>query len=228
MLDILSIEDSSENKPEQLYTLADVKKSKEIVKIDSGIAEWQEKAKSLVIGDEKSNIEAIEFCSLIKKGIKVIENRRKFFVSPYNQVVTAINAVFKSKSIPLSQMEKDVKKKMVDYHQKQLEIARKAQEKIDEANRKKAEKHYAKVEASPEKVVMPPVMRPDVEKPQQTAKSETAAATMKKVNKWRLIDINKIPREYLCIDEKKLNVVVKAGVAVSGIEIYEDFIPSVR
>jgi hypothetical protein len=52
-----------------------------------------------------------------------------------------------------------------------------------------------------------------------------AGVTAKAVWKWRIIDANKIPREYLSVNEVAINGVVrgmKGNTRIPGIEVYED------
>lgn len=52
-----------------------------------------------------------------------------------------------------------------------------------------------------------------------------------KVKKWKIADISRIPAQYLIVNEKMVNAVVKtggAGFAIPGIEIYEETIVVAR
>jgi len=227
MKPIIQFEDT-EKQDGHLYTVKEVEKSKELKTVDNGLSIYQEKANTLTVIDEQSYTDAADFCKDIKIANKKIEEKRKFFGTPYADAKKAIDSIFKEKISALSQIEKTIKNKMLTYHNKQEEIARKEREKIEEQNRRKMEKAVAKQEANPDKIVAPPILKSTNVKVDQTVKGDNATSTVKKIKKWKLVDINQIPREYMCIDEKKINAVVKAGVEIPGIQIYEEASLAIR
>ncbi len=67
------------------------------------------------------------------------------------------------------------------------------------------------------------------EEAKATVKTTSGSFTVKKVWTAEVIDESQVPREYLIVDQKKLNAVVKAGVrAIPGVKIYEKSEGAVR
>jgi len=59
-------------------------------------------------------------------------------------------------------------------------------------------------------------------------KEEAAGVTIRKIKKFRIIDENLIPREYLLVDETKIRKAMFANLAVEGVEYYDEQTTSVR
>lgn len=101
------------------------------------------------------------------------------------------------------------------------EIARKQEEERRLAEALEAEKEGNVEEAQAileEEVFMPtPVVRPDVPKV-DNRKYATKWS-------WKVTDINKVPREYLIVDQIKMNGIVRAmkgNTRISGIKVFEE------
>lgn len=57
----------------------------------------------------------------------------------------------------------------------------------------------------------------------KTTRTADAKATFVKVRKYRIVDTKLIPKEYWCVDLKKIDKVVDAGMNnIPGIEVYEE------
>lgn len=57
----------------------------------------------------------------------------------------------------------------------------------------------------------------------KTERTADAKATFVKVRKFRIVDPAQVPKEYLCVDLKKIQKVVDAGMnTIPGIEVYEE------
>lgn len=101
------------------------------------------------------------------------------------------------------------------------EIARKQEEERRLAEAIEAEKEGNVEEAQAiieEEMFIPtPIVKPDVPKV-DNRKYATRWA-------WKVTDINKVPREYLIVDQIKMNGIVRAmkgGTHIPGIQVYED------
>ena len=62
----------------------------------------------------------------------------------------------------------------------------------------------------------------------QTVRLETGRVAQMIKKRWRVVDESKIPRSFLCIDEKKINAAMKAEIQIEGIEYFEESIPMVQ
>ena len=204
--------DDTEKTPGNLYTVKEVEKSKELATVENGLAIYQERANALQVADQPGYDNAADFCKDIKTANKKIEERRKFFATPYAEAKKAIDAMFKDKITALTQIEKTVKSKMLAWHEAQTLAA--------DQERKRIEAENAQKLADAKDGEMPPVLTPTTINVNQTSKTENATSTVRKIKKWRVVDEKLIPREFLCIDEKKVNAVVQADLDIPGIERY--------
>jgi DNA repair ATPase RecN len=99
------------------------------------------------------------------------------------------------------------------------EAARKAQEEADKAAAKAEERRQQAAEV----FVPAPTIASSVEKPQ--------GVSMKKNWKARVIDINKVPRNYMIVNEKMLDGIAKStkgSLKIEGIEFYSEDVLAIR
>lgn len=208
---------------EQFLTLAQVKKSKEVVKINRGMTLYKPKAEALTVFDQVQYDEAAAFCKNVKTARGIIEKKRIFFVDPHRLVIKGFNDFFKSKILELDEIEQAIKKKMLKWYRAEQAIKEKQAEKIRIGNQKKIDDHLEKVAAEPEIIQEAPELKSAPAALPQTSKTEKARATVAKVWKWELDDISKVPREYLVISPLAVYKAVRAGVrAIPGIRQWQD------
>jgi len=199
--------ENTENK-KKLFTYNEIEKSKELAVVEKGLTQYQAQAQAIQVKSEEQYAAAGDFAKNIKIAHKRIEEKRKFFVDPYNQIVKKINEIFKSKTAALEAIEKTIKNKMLFWY--------KAEEIRKEKEAEKANKKLAKNPAAFKNGYEPAA---PIEK---TVTGKTAKFTAKKITKWRVKDIKKIPLPFLIPNDKKITVAVKAGIEIPGIEIYTD------
>ncbi len=79
--------------------------------------------------------------------------------------------------------------------------------------------------SSPEIITIPPVL----ETPEKRVETDSGSSTIKAEWIYKIVDPQKVPREYCSPDDKKLKAAVKAGIrTIAGCEISEDFKAAVR
>lgn len=174
----------------------------------------------------------------VKQRIKVVEDKRKEVVGPIKQGIAAFEALCREVTGPLREIDRALRAKVEHFwqaRQKQLEEeARKKREaELEEERRRQAEaidtametgstaamkeaeqreKNVARLEAKPVQV-------------KQTLRSSTFTMAQAKRVVWKVSDLAKVPREYLVVDEKKLNSIAKRykqeRVEIPGIEFSE-------
>ncbi len=220
--------DETEKQDGTLYTVKEIEKSKELKTVNNGLVIYREKETALQVTNQAEFDEAKLFCINIIQANKKIENKRKFFGTPYKDAKSAIDGMFNPTVKELKAMEIRIKKKMTTWFDEQERLARIERERIEKQNQKKIEKAEAKQEANPEKVIMPPVLKPTNIQVERTSRGGGATSTVKKPKKWRLIDFSKVSRDLLCIDEKKVNALVKADIVPDGFEVYTESNISLR
>jgi len=143
------------------------------------------------------------------KGICVLENEELGKIQPalkhLNEEMTMWNILQEEKR----RMEEDRLRREVEKSAEEKRLAA-AIEAEKSGNKKEAE------EILDEPIFVPP---PIVSKTVPKIVGQSMATTYK----WRLLDIEKVPRQYLIIDEKAINVVVgalKGKTRIEGIEVY--------
>lgn len=214
---------------QELFTLKQIQTSKEIVQVNKGMSEYTDSAEALTVTDQTTYDQAGDFCKKIKLASKKIEEKRKFFVEPYNYVVKQINGLFKDKTNQLDEIERKIKNKMMFWYDAEQRKREAEMLKIQQQNQRKIEKAAEKQEANPDKIIMPPVLKSEPVALEKTSAGETSTTTVKTIWKWEVEKPDAIPREYLTTDDKKISGLVRAGLRViPGIRIYPEKNPSIR
>jgi len=197
-----------------------------VADIESDVQTFEQKATAMVISTPEDNEQATEVLGILTKRKKSIEETRKFFVDPLNAQVKAINAKFKPQTTQVESVISIVKKKVGDYHVAEEEKRAKEQARKD-AIRDKA--NAKRIEEGKE-VIDAPVNQ--VEEKAQTTASATGSATVKKVTKHRIIDVDALPDNIKAtimaeavkkgIADTVVRKFVSAGMTeISGVEIYQ-------
>ena len=162
---------------------------------------------------------ATEDLSIIRKSKKLLEEKRKEYVTPLNNQVKLINDTFKLVSDPLNQADKLTTDKMLAYDAEQRRIRREQeainQEKIDLA-RREAELNLGEFTVDTTPVVVAP-------EPPKKIQTDLGTAGQRDNWTWELMDINLVPREYLMVNAGMLTPIVKASkgrIVIPGIKIF--------
>lgn len=195
-----------------------------------------------VIKTEQDKLKAVDELQRIKGEIKRLDADRKTFTDPLNAVVKAINERFKLSLNPLSLAEEVYKKAITAWdvaEQERIrkenerlqreaeEKARKEQERLAKAAEKaaakgdeaKAEELQQKAIQAQEQPVIAPVIQP----------RKVAGISYK--DKWTAVvaDLNLVPRDYLIVDQKKLDAVAQATggtIRIPGVVIKHEKVMS--
>lgn len=180
---------------------------------------------------------ASDLISDIKEVIKQVEEKRKFVVDPYRELIADINNRAKDRKGPFEYAEKTLKDKIYDFQQKLLEAKKKEEEKARRKMEKAEEKRRKAIEENkpappipviPTKFVVP-----------QNVKSERSTTSFR--DNWKAEITNKLLAiEYLLkhgyidaidINQGKLNLIaktIKNNKEIDGIKIYNDPIATNR
>ena len=186
------------------------------------------KANEIVINNNDSLNTAVDYLSHIANTKKRIEDTRKTMVKPINDGLKAINEWFKRFSVPLEKADKTLRNKILTYRREQERLRREEEErlrKLQEKEQKRLEKQAQKKGAPPP----PPVVMPSVELQAKTVRGQMGSVSAKKVWDFEIIDVDRIPREFMIPNEKAIRAAVKAGVrSISGVRIFQREDLSVR
>lgn len=166
-----------------------------------------------------------------------IDEKRKSMTKPLDEAKKKIMDFFKTPLDKLARVESNIKNAMLTFQREQEDIRRKEEARLQELARKEEERRRKALEeraakatakgdtakadellAKKEEVFVPsPIVESQVQK--------VEGVKTVKVWKYRIANENKIPREYLCVDEKKIGQVVKATkgtLKIEGVEIYSE------
>lgn len=203
----------------------DIIKSQEIVKRDeylslkNNIEKAIKESKGVMIFEESDVDKAGFYIKKYKELDKKIEAVRKKIVSPLNNEVKEINGIFKNLSAmfspELTRLDKESNDLLKEIRQRQEAQRLAEQKELEDAVLDEAEMFND-----------PSVIDniPQVEFKQQKLATDNLTTQRKKT--WRVIDIDKVDRKYLIIDEKMIDNLRKAydfevkEQPINGIEFY--------
>lgn len=150
--------------------------------------------------------------------IKKLDEKRKEYTGPLDDLKKTIMADFKQISEPLESFTEVVKEEMKRWYQIEQKRLNEEQKRIETEALVKAKKEgISEIEV------------PIVNNVAKSQRGDYATTTVKKVWKWKLIDESKIPREYLEISTSAIGKAISAGNRdIPGIEIYQDEQISIR
>jgi len=159
-----------------------------------------------VINTQEEYKTALDNVARVKKAYKLIEEKRDFYAKPHYNTYKEIRKAFRPYLDQLSTTEPAYKRVMLDFHQSEQKRLDAEQAKIEEEALKNAKEGEAV----------------EVEEVNNIKRVEAihGVSSVRKTKKWRVIDITKIPLEYLMIDEKKVKEALKIGKSIEGIEEY--------
>lgn len=174
------------------------------------------RAKNFQITSEETASDANNILHWIAGKKKVLEERRRFFITPLKDHVKRIEAELKMVAEPLIKADVIIRGKVVDYRIKIKEEAKKKEEELQRKAEKERQKQVEKAEAKGE-APPPPAPMPTVEVPKTTE-----GITMVKTWTYEIQDINKVPREYLILDTAAVMKAVRLGIReIPGLRIYQ-------
>lgn len=173
---------------------------------------------SLTITDEQSLAVAVETGVIASKMLKDLELARKKFVDPLNKELKETNAFFKRFIEPLSSLKQALADQISAYHKEQVQI------KLEEQRRAQAILDKQRAEAIQQGKHVPSVaIDLPPEEIQATVQSDTGQATARKRWTYKVVDLQKVPRRYLCLDTKAINEEIRIGAReIPGLEIYQE------
>lgn len=165
------------------------------------------KANSFNIKTEDDVYDASEFLKTVKETIKNIENKRLEYTKPLRDHVNKINGDFKRIMQPLEQAENTLKRNILAWQRSEREKIAK-----EEARRRKIQESHEKRGHD----VKAPV---EMYRPLKTIGN----SQMRKVTRYEVVDLNKVPRQYLQLNPGAVQAAIRGGVKeVPGLRIYED------
>ena len=160
------------------------------------------------IVDQSDFAKAGDVLKVVKKRIKVIEDKRKSYTDPLLKQQKLIKADFDLAAEPYIAFSSQLEEKMKTFWEAEKVRVDAAQLLLD-------------TEASLTTLVdgvLVPIIN-DI----KSTHGDIATTTVRKVTRWRLVDINAVPSKFLTTNDKVLNEYVReGGVCPSGIEYFTE------
>jgi len=187
------------------------------------LRDYAEKLTIATLDDMKVATDDLTIIATFKKAM---EAKRKEYLEPLQAEVKAINENYKNLMAPVLEAEDITKKKMLAYNHEQARI-RAEQEEI---NRKRQEAAEAEMKLKGE--ISEPVNIIEVT-PEPAKKTSTVLGTASQRDNWkfRIVDVDALPREYMIPDEVLLTRIAKTQhdkKRIAGVEFYNDPIMATR
>jgi len=189
-------------------------------------------AMQMVVNNPEQATEAGDFLRQLKTVTKRIDDEVGPTVKKAHEAHKSALDLLNRLKKPLLEAEQTVKRKISQYfdaeeqkRREQERLLRQQQLKMEEERRlqeaemlERQNKHEEAAAVIEEKIELAPVVV-------QTAAPKLEGVATRKKWSWRVVDHDKIPHDYLMIDEKKINGIVRAmqgGTKIPGIEVYEE------
>jgi len=133
----------------------------------------------------------------------------------------------------LDDVEKNAKQEVLKYDQQQEELRRKEQARLQAIEDEKARKEQERLLRQAEKVKSPERQEALLEQAQMVAPSvvqveeqeKTEGLSTRKIWKARVVDVEKVPREWMIVNDKALDSFAKStkgSVKIPGVEFYQE------
>jgi len=215
----------------------------EIIEPDTTAIERQtgdivSRAEAISVETNEELVSAGDFLVQIKTVRKAIADTFDGPIKAANQAHKAMLAAKRKHDSPLANAETVIKRKVGAYQAEQERIRREREERLRaEALEAEEERRIAEAAAleaeghteEAEQAIAEPVAAPVVVVPKSVPKVE--GVSTRTTWKWRIGNIDNIPREYLKVDEIKIGQIVRAmkdQTCIPGIEVYPESSVAVR
>ena len=209
--------------------------SKETKSLRAEIVPLVEYAKALVIDSPEAYEVVAEKLLNVKAIRKQFDNKFEKSIAKMKEALNEVRDLKKDFTSPLDGAEMVMKDKMLEYREaaerkrradefKLREKARKEQKRIDDLNKKKVadarkkgdEQLAKKIKENKKEVLVPTV---------ESSTPKVEGIKTRIIHKYKVININLVPREYMAKDDEKLSELArttKGTAKVPGIKFYEE------
>ena len=205
----------------------------EIIEVNTLALSVPDQAKQIaIIKTVEDYTRAGQILLTIKEIRKKIENTFKPIKQKMDAAKKEVLDQEKLADKPLAEAEAYIKPLISAYNTEQEKIRLAEEERLREIARKEEEERILREainavnhgnQEEAEAIILAPIQAPPIVVPKTVPKVQ--GVSFSKIWKFRIVDANKIPREYLCPDEVKIGGVVRATkgtIQISGIEIYPE------
>ena len=138
----------------------------------------------------------------IKEKIEILESERKEITAPLNESLKVVNDRYKTLTVPLKELKEKIEKMILDYRR------------IEEEKRLEEEARLIEMSGNELATITNSV----------PAIIETKLGSTSFIKKWtfKIVDVSKISRKYLMVDETKIKEAISSGEReIKGVEIFQ-------
>jgi len=158
--------------------------------------------KLVVIKTDQDVVKATEFLVQVKDKLDALETERQGYTKPLNESLRKLNARFKELTEPLRNAEKAVKEAIIDYRALKEKLRLEEEEKLRKQHKNP---NLAITEVLPDIV-------------------ESKSGETRTTKRWtfEVVDLKKVPRDYLTVDKTKVDEAISNGVRnIAGLNIFQ-------
>ena len=185
--------------------------TKEIAKYEKEISSIQDYAGSLEVTSEDSYKEALNEGKQIKTQLDAIIARKEEITKPLNATLKSVRDLFRPFEERGESALRVIKDKMLSFSKEQTRKAEEAKQKLAE----RVERGTMKPETAVRKIE-------EMKAPEKTIATDEGKATTRTVKKYRVVDMKKVPLEFMEVNMTLVRNAFRAGKPVLGCEEYEE------
>lgn len=185
--------------------------SKELAPIKARATKMQSVVNALIIRDTNGLEQATKIRSGIKAVAKEIDEKKKEITAPLNLALKNVRALFAPLEVACEEAFRSVDVKVLVYN-REIEKTR-AEEEAKLAVR--VEKGTLKVETAAKKLEVVP-------EAQRRVVTEKGKITIIKIKKFKVVDLAKLPIEYLLPNEPEIRRAMHVGTELPGVEYWQE------
>ena len=183
--------------------------NKNLITIKTKVNKALQLSEEIIIKDESTLSQAIDFLKKIKETGKTIKEKKELITKPLNEGLKNARDMFRPIEDNYLMAEKNVKAKILEWNDKQEEIRKEKEKKLAE----RVDKGTMKMETAVKKIEA----MPEVSNEGKTGKISTRI-----VKKVIISNENKLPREYLIPNTQKIKKDALAGIKIDGVKVVEE------
>ncbi|MEM4626442.1 MAG: hypothetical protein QXF70_03400 [Candidatus Bilamarchaeaceae archaeon] len=223
------------------YPITSILSEPRIIDIQSQILEAIAESKNISVILANDVEKAGHYIKNLNKLAKALEEERKKITAPLDEQKKVVMSFFKNLVSPIeseiSRLDAEtrnwLKCQREEQARREAEERRLAEEKaiaeaIAKEERLRAEAKERGEDPATVQVEVP-IIAQDIPRQVKLSDFTSSGVTTMQVAKWRIIDFNLVPREYLCLDEAKITAIRKAAGTknynphqIPGIEFYNE------
>jgi hypothetical protein len=190
--------------------------NKEIETLDKEMTPVVRQAVKLEISNSADMKSAVEILSTINKYADTVKEKKESITKPLTLAIKNTRLMFAPLESKLEEAIGSLRSSMTSY---QTQLTRKAQEEEERIAARVGEgKGKIKVETAVKKME-------EIEKPDAVVVTDEGLVKFREVKKFKIVDVSKIPLEFMMPNEVEIRKSMMLGVRIDGVEYYSEQVP---